>query len=75
MGWLTPPDKNRKFLANMKCVLVFSKDHIVANMLLFGMDKSPKQLIKEGRPSTAMKSKQKARVDYGYVRNEWSIFL
>lgn len=33
------------------------------------MDESPKQLIEEGRPSTAMKPGQEARVDYEYVRN------
>lgn len=33
------------------------------------MDESPKQLIKEGRPSIAMKSKYEAKVDYEYVRN------
>ena len=33
------------------------------------MDESPKQLIEEGRPSTAMKQGQEARVDYEYVRN------
>lgn len=32
------------------------------------MDESPKQLIEEGRPSTAMKPGQEARVDYEYVR-------
>ena len=33
------------------------------------MDESPKQLIEEGRQSTAMKPGQEARVDYEYVRN------
>ena len=33
------------------------------------MDESPKQLIEEGRPSTAMKPGQEARVDYEYIRN------
>jgi DDE superfamily endonuclease len=33
------------------------------------MDDSPKQLIEEGRPTTAMKLGQEARVDYEYVRN------
>jgi transposase len=33
------------------------------------MDESPKQLIEEGRPSTAMKPGQEARIDYEYVRN------
>jgi hypothetical protein len=33
------------------------------------MDESPKQLIEEGRSSTAMKPGQEARVDYEYVRN------
>jgi hypothetical protein len=28
------------------------------------MDESPKQLIEEGRPSTAMKPGQEARIDY-----------
>lgn len=33
------------------------------------MDESPKQLIEEGRPSTAIKPGQEARVDYEYIRN------
>jgi hypothetical protein len=33
------------------------------------MDESPKQLIEEGRKSTAMKPGQEARVDYEYIRN------
>src|SRR6266545_2296003 len=33
------------------------------------MDESPKQLIEELRPSTAMKPGQETRVDYEYVRN------
>lgn len=33
------------------------------------MDESPKQLIEEGRPSTAMKPGQETRIDYEYVRH------
>lgn len=33
------------------------------------MDESPKQLIKEGRPSTKMKPGQELRVDYEYIRH------
>jgi hypothetical protein len=33
------------------------------------MDEMPKQLIEEGRPSTAMKPGQEARVDCEYIRN------
>lgn len=33
------------------------------------MDESPKQLIEDGRPSTAMKPGQEARIDYEYVRH------
>ena len=33
------------------------------------MDESPKQLIEELRPSTAMRPGQQARVDYEYIRN------
>ncbi|MBW6483339.1 MAG: transposase [Vicingaceae bacterium] len=33
------------------------------------MDESPKQLIEEGRPSSAMKPGQEARIDYEYIRH------
>ena len=33
------------------------------------MDESPKQLIEDTRPSTAMKPGQEIRVDYEYIRN------
>ena len=33
------------------------------------MDESPKQLIKEGKPSIAMKPGQDARIDCEYIRN------
>ncbi len=33
------------------------------------MDESPKQLIEEGCPSTAMKPGQEARIDYEYIRH------
>ena len=33
------------------------------------MDESPKQLVEEARPSTAMKPGQETRVDYEYIRH------
>ena len=68
-GWVIPPDKNSEFVANMERVLDVYKRSFCCDYPVVCMDESPKQLIEEGRPSTAMKLGQEARVDYEYVRN------
>ena len=68
-GWVIPPEKNSEFVANMERVLDVYKRPYNAYFPVICMDESPKQLIEEGRPSTAMKPGQEARVDYEYIRN------
>ena len=53
----------------MERVLDVYKRPYDTNYPVVCMDESPKQLIEEGRPSTAMKPGQEKRVDYQYVRN------
>lgn len=55
-------------MANMERVLDVYKRPYDANYPVVCMDESPKQLIKETRPSTRMKPGREARVDYEYVR-------
>jgi hypothetical protein len=52
----------------MERVLDVYKRPYNADYPVICMDESPKQLIEEGRPSTAMKPGQEARVDYEYLR-------
>ena len=68
-GWVIPPEKNSEFVANMERVLDVYKRPYCSDYPVVCMDESPKQLIEEGRPSTAMVPGQEARVDYEYVRN------
>lgn len=68
-GWVIPPEQSSEFVANMERVLDVYKRPYDKDYPVVCMDESPKQLIEEGRPSTAMKPGQVARVDYEYVRN------
>lgn len=67
-GWIIPPGKNSEFVANMERVLDVYKRPYNADYPVVCMDESPKQLIEEAHPSTAMKPGQEAREDYEYVR-------
>ncbi len=66
---MIPPEKSGEFVANMERVLDVYKRPYDKDYPVVCMDESPKQLIGEGRPATAMKPGQEARVDYEYVRN------
>lgn len=68
-GWVIPPQNNSEFVANMEYVLDVYKRPYNVDYPVVCMDESPKQLIEELRPSTAMKPGQETRVDYEYVRN------
>jgi hypothetical protein len=68
-GWVIPPEQSSDFVANMERVLDVYKRPYDKDYPVVCMDESPKQLIEEGRPSTAMKPGQEARIDYEYVRN------
>lgn len=68
-GWVIPPQSSSEFVANMEYVLDVYKRPYDMNYPVVCMDESPKQLIEELRPSTAMKPGQEARVDYEYIRN------
>ena len=68
-GWVIPPQNNSEFVANMEYVLDVYKRPYNVDYPVVCMDESPKQLIEELRPSTAMKPGQQARVDYEYIRN------
>ena len=68
-GWVIPPKQNSEFVANMERVLDVYKRPYNADYPIVCMDESPKQLVEEARPSTAMKPGQEARVDYEYIRH------
>ena len=68
-GWVIPPEKNSEFVTNMERVLDVYKRPYNSDYPVVCMDESPKQLIEEGRSSTAMKPGQEARVHYEYIRN------
>lgn len=59
----------------MERVLDVYKRPYNADFPVVCMDESPKQLIEEGRPSTAMKPGQEAREDYEYVRHGVAKYL
>jgi len=63
------PEKNGEFVANMERVLDVYKRPYNKDYPVVCMDESPKQLIKELRPSTGVKPGQEERVDYEYIRN------
>lgn len=68
-GWVIPPKQNSEFVANMERVLDVYKRPYNADYPVVCMDESPKQLVEEARPSTAMKPGQETRVDYEYIRH------
>lgn len=67
--WVIPPQKNGEFVAHMEQVLDVYKRAYDPDYPVVCMDESPKQLIEEAKPSTAMKPRQQARVDYEYIRH------
>jgi len=54
-GWVIPPEQSSEFVANMERVLDVYKRPYDKDYPVVCVDESPKQLIEEGRPSTAMK--------------------
>lgn len=66
---MIPPEANSAFVAGMEGVLDVYKRPYNIDCPVICMDESPKQLIKEGRPSIAMKPGQEARIDCEYIRN------
>lgn len=65
---MIPEAKSGEFVANMERVLDVYKRPYDASHPVICMDESPKQLIKEARPSTLMKPGKEARIDYEYIR-------
>ena len=66
---MIPLGQNSEFAANMERVSDVYKRPYNADYPVICMDESPKQLVAEARPSTAMKPGQEARVDYEYIRH------
>jgi hypothetical protein len=73
-GWVIPPDNNSEFVANMENVLDVYKRPYNPDYPVVCMDESPKQLIKDARPSIAMKTNLDTRVDYEYIKEGVVIF-